>query len=109
MKVAKIKLGQVWSVPTIKGCQYKINRIEDKYVYATNINDGVECYFISLNESGYAEMPNAWVLEQDIQEQAPITKRSAVINDMSDWRAWKHNVPGECVCGIRKEDCFYHK
>lgn len=29
--------------------------------------------------------------------------------DVSDWRAWVHNVPGECVCGIPRERCDYHR
>ena len=29
--------------------------------------------------------------------------------DISDWRAWAHNRPGECGCGIAKVDCIYHK
>lgn len=29
--------------------------------------------------------------------------------DVSDWRAWAHNRPGECACGIPKERCEYHR
>jgi hypothetical protein len=29
--------------------------------------------------------------------------------DVSDWKTWRHNVPGECVCGIPKERCTYHR
>lgn len=28
---------------------------------------------------------------------------------MDDWRAWRNNRPGECVCGIQKQMCSYHK
>lgn len=24
------------------------------------------------------------------------------------WRAWQHNVPGECACGIPRSACTYH-
>ena len=29
--------------------------------------------------------------------------------DTDDWRAWAHNVPGECKCGIPIERCDYHR
>ena len=29
--------------------------------------------------------------------------------DISDWRAWAHNVAGDCACGIKKHLCDYHK
>lgn len=29
--------------------------------------------------------------------------------DISDWRQWAHNVPGECACGIPTHICTYHK
>lgn len=28
--------------------------------------------------------------------------------DASDWRAWAHNQPGNCPCGISREQCEYH-
>lgn len=29
--------------------------------------------------------------------------------DVSDWKNWVHNSPGECPCGISRRDCTYHK
>lgn len=29
--------------------------------------------------------------------------------DISNWRAWANNKPGECGCGIKIEMCDYHK
>lgn len=31
------------------------------------------------------------------------------ITDISDWRAWAHNQPGDCACGINRSQCTYHK
>lgn len=31
------------------------------------------------------------------------------IKDLTDWRAWAHNVEGECPCGIHRQQCDYHK
>lgn len=29
--------------------------------------------------------------------------------DINNWREWRHNIPGECVCGIPRNACTYHK
>lgn len=29
--------------------------------------------------------------------------------DLSDWRAWAHNKPGDCPCGIAKANCEFHR
>lgn len=29
--------------------------------------------------------------------------------DLSDWRVWQHKAPGECVCGIPRTACDYHR
>lgn len=28
---------------------------------------------------------------------------------LNDWRAWGHNVKGDCPCGIAKVQCDYHR
>jgi hypothetical protein len=38
---------------------------------------------------------------------APATAKTA--DDSDDWRAWRHNAPGDCPCGIRRQDCDYHR
>lgn len=44
-----------------------------------------------------------------ISEAPPVpNKPNKLYNDISDWRAWSHNVPGECACGISKSRCVYH-
>lgn len=40
---------------------------------------------------------------------SPIQKSQPKEVDISDWRAWAHNRPGECACGIPRERCTYHK
>ncbi len=29
--------------------------------------------------------------------------------NVNNWRAWSHNVPGECACGIQRSTCTYHR
>ena len=48
-----------------------------------------------------------WILNTNVVTPAPI-KPQSVVRDMSDWRAWAHNVPGECPCGIPRGRCDYH-
>ena len=31
-----------------------------------------------------------------------------VVNDPA-WKAWAHNIPGECPCGILRTACEYHR
>lgn len=32
-----------------------------------------------------------------------------IVHDISNWRAWAHNMPGECACGIVRSLCIYHR
>ena len=44
-----------------------------------------------------------------IHNKTPIVHvAKPVITDISDWRAWAHNVPGNCPCGIARTRCDYH-
>lgn len=38
--------------------------------------------------------------------KAPTAKAET---DLSDWRAWRNQAPGECPCGIVKTMCDYHR
>jgi hypothetical protein len=53
-----------------------------------------------------------WTLESDSDSDPP-TLRSGIAPskevDISDWKVWRHKAPGECVCGIPKQVCSYHK
>jgi hypothetical protein len=42
----------------------------------------------------------------DVTLTPPETKP---VETVADWRAWAHNCPGDCACGIRRVDCTYHK
>lgn len=39
----------------------------------------------------------------------PTVQKQSKDVDISDWRAWATTKPGECACGIRKDQCAYHK
>lgn len=41
-----------------------------------------------------------------IRTATPMEKPKA---DLSDWRTWAHNQPGECPCGIHRQQCTYHR
>jgi hypothetical protein len=44
-----------------------------------------------------------------IHNKSPIVNAAKpVITNISDWRAWAHNVPGNCPCGIARARCEYH-
>jgi hypothetical protein len=55
-----------------------------------------------------------WFIRQDeAPETEPVQEsvQNAPVKDIdtNDWKAWRHNVPGECACGILRQKCDYHK
>jgi hypothetical protein len=44
-------------------------------------------------------------------KSSPIKEEARVeqVKDISDWRAWAHNIPGECKCGMQRSQCDYHR
>lgn len=40
-------------------------------------------------------------LESKPEEPKPV--------DLTDWRTWAHNKPGDCPCGIAKANCEFHR
>lgn len=44
-----------------------------------------------------------------VTEKAATQVVSPSSQEVSDWRAWQHKAPGECVCGIPKTACDYHR
>jgi hypothetical protein len=32
-----------------------------------------------------------------------------VKHESDHWKAWRHNEPGDCFCGIKRNLCDYHK
>lgn len=44
----------------------------------------------------------------------PVSKHHAVPEAVKkdpgeDWRAWSHDKPGDCACGIKREQCEFHR
>lgn len=115
MNISKRKI-QVGDVVRLIGCtdQWKITRINySGFIYGKQIfsyGESEETYFGCLNDlTGF---PESWGLNWELVESSIsniVQPNQVAITDLSDWRAWAHNQPGECKCGIKKEDCFYHK
>lgn len=54
--------------------------------------------------------PSRHFSHPDLPTAVTTTKVKAKVSyDVSDWQYWQHNRPGECVCGIPKERCDYHR
>ena len=66
-----------------------------------------ERYFTAeMKASLYHPLP----LPLDFALITPVTPKDAPQpKDMSDWRNWAHNRPGDCPCGIVRSRCSYHK
>lgn len=41
--------------------------------------------------------------------QKPNVIPQSKILDLSDWRTWRSQAPGQCACGMTKSLCTYHK
>lgn len=86
-----IKIGQVWRTTGSK-ITYTINRIEYPYAHAMVYDpdypeSGSECSFISMTDkSGKATISDLWHCDTDMTSQSR-----------------------ECICGIFRGDCTYHK
>lgn len=46
---------------------------------------------------------NAPSISQAVAVQVDLTK------DPTHWKAWAHNVKGDCACGINRKDCNFHR
>ena len=78
---------------------------EDRFITATMKGSITPMPFPKLYDSGPAViMP--WFHSDSNHTRNPPKKESP---DISDWKAWQHNQPGECACGIHRKDCEYHK
>jgi len=47
-------------------------------------------------------------------QRSPATCQESAVQvvvkaDLSDWRTWAHNRPGDCPCGIARTMCDYHR
>lgn len=60
-------------------------------------------YYLHIrNAGGYASTIKFF------EELSSVTSLTSSIAE-DNWRAWAHNVPGECPCGIKRQDCIYHQ
>lgn len=49
--------------------------------------------------------PNTGTSTAPVQASRPATQEV----DVSDWRTWSNKTPGQCACGIARQQCDYHK
>lgn len=48
-------------------------------------------------------------LKKGFVEQKVTTIPKSKMLDLSDWRTWRSQAPGQCACGMTKSLCTYHK
>lgn len=88
------QVGQVWRYPKgYPNTKFTITKIVDGRVLAYRTDQAKESGFASCDRDGYGDVDRGW----------------EVTFPISDWRAWRHDRPGDCVCGIPKERCDYHR
>lgn len=98
-----------WDHPTIYGharngaiLYGNMKYIDDqqKFTYSCYIPDIIGW---EVNNIHYPSGPV--ITATQVQQETKISKDL----DLSDWRSWTNKVPGECVCGMPKDTCDYHK
>lgn len=58
----------------------------------------------------YKCLPSQRYLTPDmVQDKLEKEKVGDKKKEVDDWRGWRHNRPGDCVCGIVKAQCDYHR
>lgn len=55
-----------------------------------------------------------YVISKGDLRKAFVEQKSSVATtnkmlDLSDWRTWRSQAPGQCACGMTKSLCTYHK
>ena len=99
----KVKVGQVWSNGNLN---FTISRVNYDAQIAYCI-DKRECEFGSLTKEGYPYNWDGWKLvKTEVQQQSKIEMKSNV-DILFAFFSQPH--PGECVCGLVKEFCEYHR
>ncbi len=83
---------------------YKVQREGASSFYLQNdkgvVLDYIKGRFVAASD------PNVGASAAPVQAaRAPATKEV----DVSDWRAWSNKQPGQCACGIARQQCDYHK
>lgn len=87
------KIGQVWINPKAwPKTVFTVVKIEDGVVYAhrTDSKDLIRFAIVgSTIDKGWTECSGDY--------------------NKNDWMAWRHSAPGDCVCGIPRSLCDYHR
>jgi hypothetical protein len=109
----KVMIGQVYKRAN-SARSFTISRVDynDCFAYYIDVECGSECGFGELTKDGYPRNWGAWELvkTETLQETTTtITSLSSNdnVNELLSFFAQTH--PGECACGMPKEQCEYHR
>lgn len=58
--------------------------------------------------SSISAMPTSPSKQSDKQDK-PAEDTTIAPSDISDWHSWANKTPGQCPCGIARQDCWIHK
>lgn len=85
------------TVPKDKMSSRNGMNLSQNIMYADDQNDYGQ--YVDITKEELSSFP--------VQSSSKVEKIEMDIS--SSWRAWAHNVPGECACGIPRAICTYHK
>lgn len=111
-----VKVGQIWRNGTAN--RFEMTRFERRdgidgwkvfgyFIERDGARSGSEQSFGNANED---YTPQGWDIHWQLEKDVAVAKQVVLVaKDMSDWRAWAHNKPGDCACGIARAMCSYHR
>lgn len=94
----KFEADQVWKNEyDYPECVFVVSKVNNLGIYAWKYRNGKKISESLLVHAGTVpdDLNSRWILSNEEFNK-------------NDWRAWQHNQPGECVCGIPRERCDYH-
>lgn len=94
----RFEVGQYWvNEYDYPNTYFLITRVDNYGVHAMKNTRGTDKGVSLLVHVGVQpdELNRHWVFREDYNK--------------NDWRAWRHNLPGECPCGMTRERCDYHR
>jgi hypothetical protein len=95
----------------VLGQVYQVRNVTHTYYYLDGFPNGWhKNRFVEVTE-GYMCGGCGGIEDDGVCLHCQQEKEARVVSpvkDLSHWKAWQHNVDGECPCGIAKAQCSYH-
>ncbi len=80
-----------------------ITKIYKPAYYEIKFDSGLMCTY------GMPDSVEIITIPQTTMSRISKIEQQVVVNVKEEWRKWRNDQPGECPCGINRQQCTYHK